>query len=72
MFGRLVRRETDRGFVVVLGADPGKPYIQEFVGSLPGPPRVVVGGMPDVLAEMRGFFAPGAPDTSAGGIAVES
>ena len=57
MFGRLVRTETDRGFVVVLGADPSKAYIQEFVASLPGPPRVVVGGMPEILGEMRGFFA---------------
>jgi len=43
--------------VVVLGADPDKPYVQEFVASLPGPPRVVVGGMPEILAEMRAFFA---------------
>lgn len=57
MFGRLVRTETDRGFVVVLGADPSKAYIQEFVASLPGPPRVVVGAMPEILGEMRGFFA---------------
>ena len=30
--------ETDRGFVVVLGADPDKAYVDEFVNSLPGPP----------------------------------
>ena len=48
---------TAAGFVVVLGADPSKAYIQEFVASLPGPPRVVVGGMPEILGEMRGFFA---------------
>ena len=56
MFGRLIRTESDRGFVVVLGADPSRAYIQDFVGSLPGPPALLVGGMPDVLAAMRGFF----------------
>lgn len=56
MFGRLIRTESDRGFVVVLGADPSRAYIQDFVGSLPGPPRVVVGSMPEILAAMRGFF----------------
>jgi ATP-dependent DNA helicase DinG len=57
MFGRLIRTESDRGFVVVLGADPSRSYIQDFVGSLPGPPRLVVGTMPEILAEMRSFFA---------------
>ena len=56
MFGRLVRNETDRGFVVVLGADPDKAYVDEFVNSLPGPPRVVSAGMDVVLEEMRRFF----------------
>jgi ATP-dependent DNA helicase DinG len=71
MFGRLVRTETDRGFVIVLGADPSKAYIQEFVASLPGPPRVVVGGMPEILGEMRSFFVPhsdaATPDAGATG-----
>lgn len=57
MFGRLIRSESDRGFVVVLGADPAKPYIQDFVRSLPGPPRLLVGGMAEILADMRRFFA---------------
>jgi Rad3-related DNA helicase/DNA polymerase III epsilon subunit-like protein len=71
MFGRLVRSESDRGFVVVLGADPAKAYIQEFVASLPGPPRVVVGGMGDILAEMRRFFVPpSAPAAGADGAAA--
>ncbi len=56
MFGRLIRTESDRGFVVVLGADPTKSYIEDFVGSLPGPPRVLTGSMPDILAAMRAFF----------------
>jgi Rad3-related DNA helicase len=57
MFGRLIRSESDRGFVVVLGADPSKSYVQDFVASLPGPPRLLVAGMPEILAEMRAFFA---------------
>jgi len=65
MFGRLIRTESDRGFVVVLGADPSRTYIQDFVGSLPGPPRVVVATMPEILAEMRGFF--GSADAAAAG-----
>ena len=58
MFGRLIRTESDRGFVVVLGADPTKSYIEDFVGSLPGPPRVLTAAMPDILAAMRSFFFP--------------
>jgi ATP-dependent DNA helicase DinG len=58
MFGRLIRTENDRGFVVVLGADPSRAYIQDFVGSLPGPPRVLAAPMPDILAAMRSFFFP--------------
>lgn len=57
MFGRLVRSETDRGFVVVLGADPTKPYVRDFVKSLPGPPRVIVDAIGPILDEMRTFFA---------------
>jgi ATP-dependent DNA helicase DinG len=57
MFGRLIRGESDRGFVVVLGADTSKPYLDEFVGSLPGPPRVLVAGWSEILAEMKDFFA---------------
>lgn len=56
MFGRLVRSETDRGFVVVLGADPSKRYVRDFVTSLPGPPRVLVDEIDPILEEMRGFF----------------
>ncbi|MBY0273726.1 hypothetical protein K2Z84_00180 [Candidatus Binatia bacterium] len=66
MFGRLVRTETDRGFVVVLGADPTKPYIAEFVASLPGPPRVLVGAVPEILREMRAFFVPQAAGAKGG------
>jgi ATP-dependent DNA helicase DinG len=58
MFGRLIRGELDRGFVIVLGVDETKAYVQDFVSSLPGPPRLVVADWPGVLAEMRGFFAP--------------
>lgn len=57
MFGRLIRAEEDRGFVVVLGADPTRPYVEDFIGSLPGPPRLLVGGMPIILDEMRRFFS---------------
>lgn len=57
MFGRLVRSETDRGFVVVLGADPTKRYVRDFVDSLPGPPRVLVDEIAPILEEMRSFFA---------------
>lgn len=57
MFGRLIRTENDRGFVVVLGADPRKSYIADFISSLPGPPRLLAGSLADVLAEMRRFFA---------------
>jgi ATP-dependent DNA helicase DinG len=57
MFGRLIRTENDRGFVVVLGADPRKSYIADFIASLPGPPRLLAGSLADVLAEMRSFFA---------------
>ncbi len=57
MFGRLVRSETDRGFVVVLGADPSKRYVRDFVASLPGPPRVIVDEVDAILEEMRDFFA---------------
>ena len=56
MFGRLIRGESDRGFVVVLGADPAKGYIDDFVRSLPGPPRFVVGDWGEILSEMREFF----------------
>jgi ATP-dependent DNA helicase DinG len=59
MFGRLIRTETDRGFVVVLGADPGKSYVSDFVASLPGPPRLLVGSLVEILGEMREFFADG-------------
>lgn len=61
MFGRLIRGESDRGFVVVLGADPSRGYVDEFVRSLPGPPRFVVGDWREILAEMRVFF-PEPPD----------
>ena len=57
MFGRLIRSEQDRGFVVVLGADPAKGYIEDFVGSLPGPPRFLAADWPEILEEMRSFFA---------------
>jgi ATP-dependent DNA helicase DinG len=57
MFGRLIRTENDRGFVVVLGADARKSYIADFIASLPGPPRLLAGTLADVLAEMRRFFA---------------
>jgi ATP-dependent DNA helicase DinG len=57
MFGRLIRSESDRGFVVVLGADTTMSYIDDFVRSLPGPPRVVFGEIDEILAEMRAFFA---------------
>jgi len=60
MFGRLIRSETDRGFVVVLGADLSRSYVEEFVASLPGPPALVTGTWPEILAEMRAFFASGA------------
>lgn len=56
MFGRLVRSETDRGFVVVLGADPTKRYVRDFVTSLPGPPRVLVDEIDPILEEMQAFF----------------
>lgn len=56
MFGRLVRSETDRGFVVVLGADPSKRYVEDFVDSLPGPPRVIIDDMVAILDEMGRFF----------------
>jgi Rad3-related DNA helicase/DNA polymerase III epsilon subunit-like protein len=56
MFGRLIRTETDRGFVVVLGADPTRSYVSDFVASLPGPPRLVVGSLAEILDEMREFF----------------
>lgn len=56
MFGRLVRSETDRGFVIVMGADPSKGYVREFVRSLPGPPRVLVEPLDRILQEMRSFF----------------
>jgi len=56
MFGRLVRNEMDRGFVVVLSVDPGKRYVADFVSSLPGPPRVLVDEMGAILEEMRAFF----------------
>ncbi|MFM7142160.1 MAG: helicase C-terminal domain-containing protein, partial [Alphaproteobacteria bacterium] len=59
MFGRLIRGESDRGFVVVLGADPSRGYIDDFVRSLPGPPRFVVGDWSEILADMRAFFPPG-------------
>lgn len=59
MFGRLIRGESDRGFVVVLGADPAKGYVDDFVRSLPGPPRFVVGEWTEILAEMRDFFPRG-------------
>ncbi|MDG2307284.1 MAG: helicase C-terminal domain-containing protein [Candidatus Binatia bacterium] len=56
MFGRLVRSETDRGFVVVLGADPSKRYVEDFIASLPGPPRVLVDDIEVILEEMQQFF----------------
>jgi Rad3-related DNA helicase/DNA polymerase III epsilon subunit-like protein len=59
MFGRLIRGEGDRGFVVVLGADPTKAYIDDFVASLPGPPRVLVGDVDAILGAMESFFASG-------------
>jgi ATP-dependent DNA helicase DinG len=61
MFGRLIRNESDRGFVVVLGADTTMPYLAEFVASLPGPPRLVVDELEAILTEMRAFFALRAP-----------
>ncbi|HYC24265.1 MAG TPA: helicase C-terminal domain-containing protein, partial [Candidatus Bathyarchaeia archaeon] len=61
MFGRLIRNESDRGFVVVIGADTTMRYLPEFVASLPGPPRLVVGELEEILTEMRAFFAPRAP-----------
>jgi len=64
MFGRLIRTESDRGFVVVLGADPTKSYVEDFVRSLPGPPRVLTGSMPDILAAMRAFFHRDAASTA--------
>lgn len=67
MFGRLVRSETDRGFVVVLGADPSKSYVREFVSSLPGPPRVLVDDFASILNEMREFFGTPALEAAASG-----
>lgn len=61
MFGRLIRTESDRGFVVVLGADPRKSYLEDFVHSLPGPPRVRIGSLQEILHEMRTFFDLDAP-----------
>jgi len=56
MFGRLVRNESDRGFVVVLGADPSKRYVEDFVSSLPGPPRVIIDEFDAIFDEMQSFF----------------
>jgi Rad3-related DNA helicase len=56
MFGRLIRTESDRGFVVVLGADPTRGYVQDFVSSLPGPPRVVVDRFGAIFEQMEEFF----------------
>jgi Rad3-related DNA helicase len=66
MFGRLIRSESDRGFVVVLGADPAKGYIEDFVRSLPGPPRFLVGEWREILEDLRAFF-PGEEASRDGG-----
>ncbi len=55
-FGRLIRRKTDRGAVVVL--DPrivSKPYGRVFQRSLPGV-RVVTGPRDGVYSALRQFF----------------
>ncbi|HPR88955.1 MAG TPA: helicase C-terminal domain-containing protein, partial [bacterium] len=55
-FGRLIRRKTDRGSVIVFdNRVVKKAYGKRFMRSLP-PCRTVVGGKELVFAEMVKFF----------------
>ena len=54
-FGRLIRRRTDRGAILVLDSRiAGKSYGRVFLGSLPDC-RIVKGDTPTVLEELRKF-----------------
>jgi len=56
-FGRLIRRKTDRGMVIILDKRvKSKAYGRMFLHSLPKC-RVVNGETDTILAEIRDFFA---------------